>query len=569
MPTDEHDASRGESLCNKSTPIDIEHLLQDRVLHDLWIEHVVSQVRSAIDKERSNKRSVLLSILGLSSFIILSTAAYFHQTIVERAASSAVEARLGEMERKVEAADLSLQITDIVNRISSGDSFTNSDRDTTMRLLDRAAKLQGFSEREGFTLSLERFVDALFAASLDADIDRIESVFRKQIENSRGIMTTLATHYGRNLLESAGAPADWQMEDDEGLFSRYRRYTNLVRTNGYPEVRLLNELLVNHILATEDIQDESIVFALISEIDDLKNQDRDAFWRMIEDYANNRIAKTPTAETNRVAQRTLSFLTDYQQHQPKFVEIIDRVRSDIVRDPRLTESFSLDDDLKLDSYIAQFSKLYAIDFDQLVMDILPEYSGVDEPTTDDRLEAFIDILFERGFFDELDIMDKDFRSRIDQSPGIAATVFLRFAQELMSYAPSEINKEFEESTILAQRYRDLSNRLMNLEFPELAILHEMILAFIVNPNEEPTSAAASDFFEEIASLNQIDQMAFWSLLEAYALPSGNLAHNSRARVIKRIVIDFLRAYRDEHSEFARLLERTSVDELMTGQRSVR
>ena len=280
--------------------------LDNPQLYNLVIQRVTGEVEGRLLR----RVLITLSVVG----VMLSIAAgFYHNAIVGEAANVAVDNAIGELREQVEVASLSLEFTDLMNSIEEGEGgYSRQEKDAAMNLLERAAKLSAFTGRDSFLIQLEALLDVLAgsgAGVVGSDINRLEEMYRDQISKSPGIILTLTLHYGLQVLATPGAPDDWNSNIYSGDFERYSRYISLVRLHGFSSAYVFFQMLV------EDLRshgDNNIVREIIKEIDSFDERNSKAFWKMVQTYAGNAISVEPTAETNRISERTIAFLEKYE-----------------------------------------------------------------------------------------------------------------------------------------------------------------------------------------------------------------------------------------------------------------
>ena len=292
-------------------------ILDNPRLYDLVVRRISDEVEGRLLRRVFVALSVVGVMLGILSFV-------YHTFIVEKSANEAVNRAIGEIREQVEVASLSLELTELINSIHQGVVFSAQEKNTAIRLLERSAKLPTFIERDSFLFQLERLLEALAAAGIGPDINRLEELYRNQISKSDGIVSTLAQHYSREILSTPDAPDDWNSVINSANFDRQQTYIRLAKSRGYPEFYIFFQMLVKFLQSDEN---DDVVQKIIDEIKDLNENGLSNFLNLVQRFAMNKISVEPTAETTRISERTIAFLEKHQDAREEFRLILNMVKS--------------------------------------------------------------------------------------------------------------------------------------------------------------------------------------------------------------------------------------------------
>ena len=292
-------------------------MLDNPQLYNLVIHRIGSEVVG-----RLWRRFIVLlaGILVPLGFI----ATTYHNTVIEKQANAAVNNVIGELMEKVESASLSLELTQLVDLIDEGESFSEEQKNATINLLERATKLKSFPESETFLVQIERLLDALTAADVRPEIDKLEEMYGDKFVDSAGIVAMLIQHYGYRILSAPTIRKTSVCNDNSNDIARYKKYVSLAKPRGYPELYIFFEMIIEDSILQEcgdvDVQE------VIKEIDHINEIDSRNLWQMVKKYAANEISIKPTPETNRVSKRTIDFLEKYENVRPEFQSILNEIK---------------------------------------------------------------------------------------------------------------------------------------------------------------------------------------------------------------------------------------------------
>ena len=306
-----------------------ENVIHSDPFYDLFVNKIVVEVEDRVRKDQARNLNRLSIFGGLIGAALLGAAAFFHSTLVQRAAEEAVTSRLGELEGKIEVADLSLQLTEVINDIEQGQSFSNAQQNAALRLLTKASELDNFRERSSFIPQLESLTLSFAAADVGTSIDAVDDLYRKNLQQSSNIVGGLALHYGMRLLRTPDAPSDWNESPFDDLYARYLHYVHSAKSNGYPETYVLFEMLREHMLYKDSQEtNDRAVMELIAEIDDLGTNDLDNFWNMLDSLKSTDWPQDKLAQYSRISKNVDDFLETYKHEREKFKVRLNEIKTD-------------------------------------------------------------------------------------------------------------------------------------------------------------------------------------------------------------------------------------------------
>ena len=105
-----------------------------------------------------------------------------------------------EMDSKIAFVQFSALANELNKR---EESFTNSERDAVLSLLEQAIKSPAASERAAFVSSVEHLINTFFKADLAEEIDNLDDILGEVMLSKPGIVFTMATHYGHRVAGEA------------------------------------------------------------------------------------------------------------------------------------------------------------------------------------------------------------------------------------------------------------------------------------------------------------------------------------------------------------------------------
>lgn len=116
---------------------------------------------------------------------------------IEFYSEKAVSKRLEMTVSDLKSEKIFAQLLILSSKIDNSSTFSSSDRDTIMRLLDEARSFPQISSESGFPSVLEDIVDSFAAADAQAHVDKICNDYELICFDHDGIAPTLLQHYGR------------------------------------------------------------------------------------------------------------------------------------------------------------------------------------------------------------------------------------------------------------------------------------------------------------------------------------------------------------------------------------
>jgi len=290
-------------------------------IYDMLINRVAIEVEERANQRRSRRWGIWFVAAGLAAGAI----AYLHLLVVEKSANNAVENRLGRIESKIETADLSLQMTEVINKIEAGDGFTSDQQEAALSLLAQAAVNEDIKKRASFLPQLESLANSFASADVGVAIDKVDDLYRAELQRGPNIVGILAQHYGMRLLRTPNAPSDWETDPFDNLFKRYLHYAHAAKTSAYPEIYLLFEMIVEHMLGSiSEQKNDTTVKELLLEVNDLNAADNLRFFQLLANFVQyeDEPPSEKVAEFRRLARHVKSFLEAYSGDRDEFKSIL-------------------------------------------------------------------------------------------------------------------------------------------------------------------------------------------------------------------------------------------------------
>lgn len=234
------------------------------------------------------------------------------ETVAKNAAQSAVKETLGDYQVTLDAYRFDADVTALNFRMQNLDqspSFSSKEAEeiiSQIMLLVSRADEQEFRKLE---FALETAVSNFAAADRLDLVFELEDIASDWFQNSVVVIQTMVQMLGLKLLGDSGPSSSWTETTGSnfGIYEDYRIYTNRARLNGYPELYLLYEMLL------EDIkkQPKEMIENLIEDANNLNEADTGNFIRLMTALATERFTNESTSESRRAAKRVRVFLCKY------------------------------------------------------------------------------------------------------------------------------------------------------------------------------------------------------------------------------------------------------------------
>lgn len=252
--------------------------------------------------------------LGAIATLIAGMLVYFHNVTISEAARFAVKEHTVSVDRQIEAAVLSLQLTDIANQLHEQDTYTKIQRDSALDLiLNEVPQYKEFMESRTFLVTLERVVTALAAASLTDDVARIDKKHRSRMIVSDPLIVAVTQLFGMSLLSSPDAPSDWNTHSRlKDYMEAYEAYSIRCKEGGFPEDYLLHQMLMEDVRGRYDL-----VGAFVQAVAQLNETDAGIFAKKLSAYITGEFTTDLSGDNVRLTCRARDF---YARHNESLKE---------------------------------------------------------------------------------------------------------------------------------------------------------------------------------------------------------------------------------------------------------
>ena len=239
---------------------------------------------------------------------------YYHNVTISEEARLAVKEHTSSVDRQIEAAALSLKLTEIANQLHNEDAYTKMQRDSALDLiLNEVPRYTEFMESRAFLLTLERVVIALAAADLTDDVARIDEKHRSRMIVSNAVIVTVTHLFGRSLLSSPDAPSGWSTHSRlTDYLETYEAYSIRCKEGGFPEDYLLLQMLM------EDVRGRyELVGAFVPDVAELNEEDARNFVKRLSLYLTGDFTTDLSGDHVRFVCRVRDF---YARHHESLKE---------------------------------------------------------------------------------------------------------------------------------------------------------------------------------------------------------------------------------------------------------
>ena len=275
----------------------------------------------ADDTPKPNFREGLGRNIGLGVILtfIAGLLVYYHQATISEAARVAVKEHTSSVDRQIEAAALSIRLTEIANQLHDQDEYTKEQKDRALDLiLNEVPKYAEFMNSSIFVVALERTVVSLAQANLADDIAQIDKEHRSTMIVSESLIVVLTKIFGRKLLSSPDAPNDWNTHNKlRDYLEIYDAYSIRSKEAGFPEEYLLHQMLMEDLRGRSDL-----VGVLTQDLTYLNETDIRAFAVEFRRYITGEFTNRLSGDDTRLICRTRDF---YTQHNESLKEAVPTV----------------------------------------------------------------------------------------------------------------------------------------------------------------------------------------------------------------------------------------------------
>ncbi|WP_299294638.1 hypothetical protein [uncultured Tateyamaria sp.] len=306
----------------RKTP-DASNLFSNEQAYALVTDAVSQRVRSQLDVDRRARRSLYTSLIGVGLTALIAIGGYFGSIIIESAVRKQFETAQEGFVSRVEFLQRSTSLGVQLTRIDLSSGFTHSEIEPVLRefiVLNEAYAKRSSSSSDIPEGQLDENKDAL-RPSFDllirnlgqgGDFGRIERLLSQAPgygATSRTAIQTLTQAYGRRVIGAAGAPETWaEGQPSAAAFNIYRKYSELARENGFPEVFLAHEPIIWMI----EGRPENAIVDLVADIDDLNELDMENYMNLLGRLATQGFVSQQSAESARIQDRAIAFIEKYK-----------------------------------------------------------------------------------------------------------------------------------------------------------------------------------------------------------------------------------------------------------------
>lgn len=239
---------------------------------------------------------------------------YYHNVTISEEARLAVKEHTSSVDRQIEAAALSLKLTEIANQLHNEDAYTKMQRDSALDLiLNEVPRYTEFMESSAFLVTLERVVIALAAAHLTDDVARIDEKHRSMMIVSDKLIVAVTQLFGMSLLSSPDAPSGWSTHSRlKDYLETYEAYSIRCKEGGFPEDYLLLQMLM------EDVRGRyELVGAFVQDVAELNEEDAGIFAKKFSLYLTGDFTTDLSGDKVRFVCRARDF---YARHNESLKE---------------------------------------------------------------------------------------------------------------------------------------------------------------------------------------------------------------------------------------------------------
>ncbi len=269
---------------------------------DILILQVIEQVEKRILDRETKRFRLLYGMVALVSFIGIGVISQ----LIELYSTRAVEQRLEASKVELESTKTYTQLLALATKLDISNSFTNTDRDSVMRLLDAASQNKKLRSEPVFESLLEKIIDSFDASDNDAFVSRIYDTFQHECLGNDGIVQTLVQHYASRVLQATILKSDSFDRD----LRRFHAVADSADTFGNKGLVAGLRSLVAYRLADQKKTVE-LDAAMVS-YDALTEKQRKMFKAVIQRYSDvSRMSDIPTPDLIRISKVGSAFKAAY------------------------------------------------------------------------------------------------------------------------------------------------------------------------------------------------------------------------------------------------------------------
>ncbi|MEM9914752.1 MAG: hypothetical protein AAF911_07320 [Planctomycetota bacterium] len=194
-----------------------------------------------------------------------------------------------ELQGEVDAKLSFIDLQKLVQEIDESDSISSQDSETARKLLKLCSNTS-VERLPSFSTTLESLVDNFHLASMETDIDSIDSIHRDLLLSESGTTWTMVTHYGIRCCS--------RIKTDMADIEKFQVYAKSARSKKLRGVSLPFELLIDY-----QNNDETNIDDWFIVIENLDPANQQLFFNFYEEYLSGSFAKRATPETVMLVKR--------------------------------------------------------------------------------------------------------------------------------------------------------------------------------------------------------------------------------------------------------------------------
>ena len=196
------------------------------------------------------------------------------------------------------------RLSNLAAQIESGSGFKPAQRDAAVEALKELENECDLISRKDFAEVLEKIVDSFTAADLDYELGRIAEGYESICCGTKGIATTLMTHYGMKVL------GDVEVEPTTIL--QFRKYCSACRRHDLYELALPYLLVFEYQENKDGWKDR--VQSLLLDATCLDKSEKETMFKVLRRNADpKQVAKVPTGQVIRFSHKFDAFINEYKE----------------------------------------------------------------------------------------------------------------------------------------------------------------------------------------------------------------------------------------------------------------
>lgn len=269
--------------------------------NEVLILQVIEQVEKRTENRETKRFRTLYVIFALVSFIGIGVISQ----IIELYTTRAVDQRLEQATLELESAKLFTQLLALATKLDLSPSFSHTDRDATVRLLEIAVSNKKLRAEPAFDSVLEKVIDSFAAADNHNSVSRIFDLYEVECLRISGVTETLMQHYAMRILASTDVTSESFIKDHK----RFQLLTDASASTLKGTSAALSSLAAFKLAGSKPTPQ---VRDLMASYMSFPANTRGHFIKVVERFSDaHQIAGTPTPEIVRIASIGKAFQTAY------------------------------------------------------------------------------------------------------------------------------------------------------------------------------------------------------------------------------------------------------------------